>query len=91
MLVTLRGGKELRRVALVLSVLRFWLFFRSFSRFLCQETSVFRFLCGSLRFADFPFLSTWFSVFVKDTNVFSDLVSDAVFGFCYLGFGFSLI
>ena len=31
------------------------------------------------------------SVFVKDTNAFSDLVSDAVFGFCYLSFGYSLI
>ena len=80
-------------MALVLSVLRFCgfgYFLDHFLGFCAKKTSVFRFLCGSLRFADFPFLSTWFSVFVKDTNVFSDLVSDAVFGFCYLGFGFSL-
>ena len=52
--------------------------------------SVFRFWC-SLRFADFPFFSTWFSVFAKNTNGFWDLISDAVFGFSYLiylGFGF---
>ena len=31
-----------------------------FFGFCAKKTSVFRFLCGSLRFADFPFLSTWF-------------------------------
>ena len=43
---------------------------------------------------DFPFFSIWFSVFRKNTNGFSDLISDAVFGFSYLtylGFGFSSI
>ena len=36
----------------------------------------------SLRFADFPFFffSIWFSVFAKNTNGFSDLISDAVSG-----------
>ena len=42
------------RGTLGFSVLRFWLFFRSVFRFLCQKTSVFRFWC-SLRFADFSF------------------------------------
>ena len=72
---------------------RFWLFFRSVIRFLHQKTSVFQFWC-SLRFADFPFLSIWFSVFAKNTNGFSDLISGAVFGFSYLtylGSGFSTI
>ena len=42
----------------------------------------------------FPFFSIWFSVFAKNTNGFSDLISDAVFGFSYLtylGSGFSTI
>ena len=73
----------LRRWALEFSVLRFWLFFRSVFRFLCQKTSVFRFWC-SLWFADFPFFSFWFSIFAKNTNGFSVLISDAVFGFSYL-------
>ena len=67
------------------SVLRFWLFFRSVFRFQRQKTLVFRFWC-SLRFADFPLLSIWFSVFTKSTNGFSDLIPDAVFGFSYLTF-----
>ena len=78
-------------MALVLSVLRFWLFFRSFSQFLCQENfrfSVFVRFTAVCRFSVFKHLV---SVFVKDTNAFSDLVSDAVFGFCHLGFGYSLI
>ena len=67
----------------------------SFGYFLDRffDFSVFRFWC-SLRFADFPFLSSWFSVIAKNTNGFSDLISDAVFGFSYLtylGSGFSSI
>ena len=62
------------------SVLRFQLFFRSVFRFLYQKTSVFRFWC-SLRFAAIPIFSIWFSVFAKNTSGFSDLISDAVFGF----------
>ena len=69
--------------ALGFSVLRFWLFFRSVFRFLCQKTSVSRFWC-SLQFADFPFFSIWFSLFAKNTNGFSDLITDVVFGFSYL-------
>ena len=75
------------------SVLRFQLFFRSVFWFLYQKTSVFRFWC-SLRFADIPIFSIWFSVFAKNTSGFSDLISDAVFGFSYLtylGSGFSSI
>ena len=81
------------RGALGFSALRFWLFFRSVFRFLCHKTSVFRFWC-SLRFADFPLFRFWFSVFAKNTDGFSDLISDAVFGFSYLtylGSGFSSI
>ena len=84
------------REALGFSVLQFWLFFRSVFRFLCHKTSVFRFWC-SLRFADFPLFRLWFSVFPTNTNGFSDLISDAVFGFSYLtyltylGSGFSSI
>ena len=29
----------------------------------------------------FPFFSIWFSVFAKNSNGFSDLICDAVFGF----------
>ena len=49
---------------------------------------------GSLRFADFLSFSIWFSVFTKNTNGLSDLISDTVFGFSYLtylGSGFSSI
>ena len=77
-----------KRGTLGFSVLRFWLFFRSVFRFLCQKTSVFRFWC-SLRFAGFSFFSIWFSVFVKNTSGFSVLLSDALFGFFYFVlFGF---
>ena len=71
------------RRALGFSVLRFWLFFWSGLRFLCQKTSVSRFWC-SLQFADFPFFSIWFSLFAKNTNGFSDLITDVVLGFSYL-------
>ena len=67
---------------------RFWLFFRSVFRFLCQKTSVFRFWCP-LRFAGFSFFSIWFSVFVKNTSGFSVLLSDVLFGFFFfVPFGF---
>ena len=50
---------------------------------------------GSLVFGvHFPFLSIWFSVFAKNINGFSDLISDAVFGLSSLtnlGSGFSSI
>ena len=48
----------------------------------------------SLRFTYFPLISIWFSVFAKSINGFSDLISNAVFGFSnltYLGSGFSSI
>ena len=73
------------------SVLRFWLFFRTVFRFLCQKTSVFRFWC-SFRFADFSFFSIWFSVFVEITSGFSVLLSDVLFGFSYFVlFGFQFL
>ena len=81
------------RGALGFSVLRFWLFFQIGYSVFAPKTSVFQFWC-SLQFADFPFFSIWFSVFAKNTNGFSDLISDAVFGFSYLtylGSGFSTI
>ena len=76
------------RGALGFSVLRFWLFFDGFFGF-----CVF-FGFGSLRFAVFLSFSIWFSVFTKNTNGLSDLISDTVFGFSYLtylGSGFSSI
>ena len=47
----------------------------------------------SLQFADFPFLSIWFSVFIKNTRSFWNLASDVVFQFFlqpynYMGSGF---
>ena len=50
----------------------------------------FQSLC-SLQFGDFLFFTIWFSVFIKNINGFSDLVFHVVFGFSYLGSGFSLI
>ena len=41
------------------------------------------------RFAVFPFLNIWFSVFGQNTRRFSDLVSVLVFGCSYLVAGFS--
>ena len=87
-----RTALSMKRGTLGFSVLRFWLFFRSVFRFLCQKTSVVRFWC-SLRFAGFSFFSIWFSVFVKNTSGFSVLLYDVVLGFSailsYLGSGFS--
>ena len=74
---------SLRRGALRFSILRFWLCLDRFFGFFYQKTSVFRFWC-SLQFAHIPFFSIWFSVFAKNTNGFSDLISYAVFGFSYL-------
>ena len=58
----------------------------------------FGFCAKKLRFlgfgVHFPFFSIWFSVFAKNINGFSDLISDAVFGFSSLtnlGSGFSSI
>ena len=81
------------RGTLGFSVLRFWLFLVRFFGFCAKKLRFFSFW-SSLRFADFPFFSMWFSVFAKNTNGFSDLISDAVFGFSYLTFlgsGFSSI
>ena len=67
--------------------------FKSVFRFLRQKTSVFRFWC-SWRFADFPLFSIRFSVFAENANGFSDLISNAGFGFSSLasvGSKFSLI
>ena len=74
-----------RRGALGFLVWRFWIFFWSVFRFLCQKTSVFRFWC-SIRFADFSFFSIWFLVFVKNTSGFSVLVPNVVLGFSYFFF-----
>ena len=65
--------------------------FRSVFRFLYPKTSVFRFWC-SLRLADFPFLNIWFSVSAKNTDGFSDLISDTVSGFSLFDlFGFRFL
>ena len=66
---------------------RFWPFFRPVFRFFHLETLVFRFLCV-LRFRVFPYFSIWFLVFGQNTSGFSDLVSNAVFGFACLVSGF---
>ena len=66
------------RGVLGFSVLRFWLFFRSVFRFLCQKTSFSRFW-----FTDFPFFSIWFSVFAKNINGFRIFIFD-LFGFRFL-------
>ena len=53
--------------------------------------SVFRFWC-SLRLADFPFFNIWFSVSAKNTDGFSDLISDTVSGFSLFDlFGFRFL
>ena len=73
---------------------RFWLFFRSVIRFLHQKTFLFFSFGVHCGLRIFSFFSIWFSVFAKNTNGFSDLISDAVFGFSYLtylGSGFSTI
>ena len=77
---TIRALDRSRWGTLGFSVLRFWIFF----------WSVFRFSC-SMRFADFSFFSIWFSVFVKNTTVFSVLVLNVVFGFSYFLFLFGPI
>ena len=65
--------------------------FRSVFRFLYRKTSVFRFCC-SLRLADFPFFNIWFSVSAKNTDGFSDLISDTVSGFSLFDlFGFRFL
>ena len=68
--------------ALGFSVLRFWLFFRSVFRFLCQKTSFSRFWC-SLRFTDFPFFSIWFWFSRKILMGFRIFIFD-LFGFRFL-------
>ena len=81
------------RGTLGFSVLRFWLFLDRFFGFCAKKTSVFSFW-SPLRIADFRFLACDFRFSRKDTNGFSDLISDAVFGFSYLtylGSGFSSI
>ena len=61
--VTIVGGRVRSLIEGDIGIfgLRFWLFFRSVFRFLCQKTSVLRFWC-SLRFADFSFFRIRFSV-----------------------------
>ena len=72
--------------ALGFSGLRFWQFFLSVFR---SKTSIFRFWCPcGLRI--FRFLAFWFSVFAKNTNGFSDLISDAVFGRSNSPFGLQM-
>ena len=34
----------------------------------------------------FPVFNSWFSVFVKNTHVFSDVLFDAIFSFFLIGF-----
>ena len=79
---------SLRERGIGFLVLRFWPFL---DRFLYPKTSVFRFWC-SLRLADIPFFSIWFSVSAKNTDGFSDLISDTVSGFSLFDlFGFRFL
>ena len=82
--------------ALGFSGLRFWLFFLSVFR---SKTSIYRFFVQKLRFFGFGvlavcgfsvFFSIWFSVFAKNTNGFSDLISDAVSGRSNSPFGLQM-
>ena len=75
-------------------VLWFWLFFLDpFFGFVPKKLRFLNF-GFSLQFVDFLFFSIWFSVFTKNINWFSDLISNVVFGFShltFLGSGFSSI
>ena len=59
----------------------FW--FCSFSYFLDR---FFSFLVLVFFAVCFHFLAFWFLVFTKNTNGFSDLISNAVFSFSYLAY-----
>ena len=61
-----------------------------FSWLFQRKPSVFPF-CRLLRFTVFPFFGIWFSVFSNKTSGFSDLVSDVVFGFLFMLFGFRFL
>ena len=83
-----RFGILMRRGGGGIGIFGFCYFLDRFFGFWAKKTSVFQFWC-SLRFADFPFLGIWFSVFAKNTNGFSDLISDAYFWFLLFDlFGF---
>ena len=69
------SARACRKGTLGISVLRFWQFFRSVFRLLCQKTSVFWFWC-SFRLGDFSFFSIRFSVFVENNSGFSVLLSN---------------
>ena len=74
-----------------IGIFGFGYFLDRFFGFWAKKTSVFQFWC-SLRFADFPFLGIWFSVFAKNTNGFSDLIANAVFRFLLFDlFGFRFL
>ena len=66
---------------------RFWPFFRQVFRFFHRETLVFGF-CACYGFWFFLILAFGFCFFGQNTSGFSDLVSNAVFGFACLVSGF---
>ena len=72
-------------------VLRFWPFLDRFFGFCTQKLRFFGFVvhCG---WRIFPFLNIWFSVSAKNTDGFSDLISDTVSGFSLFDlFGFRFL
>ena len=82
---------SLREGGIGFLVLRFWPFLDLFFGFCTQKLRFFRFWC-SLRLADIPFFSIWFSVSAKNTDGFSDLISDTVSGFSLFDlFGFPFL
>lgn len=77
--------------ALGFSVLRYWLFLRSVFRFFVPENFCFSVVAFIVCDGFSVFLTVGFSISIKNFNGFSDLVSDVVFGFSYLGSGFTSI
>ena len=70
------------------SVVWFGPFFSLVFRVSQQKTVVFWSWC-LLRFLGFPSIVIWFSVSIKNTSSFSDLVLAVVFSFSHLVSGFS--
>ena len=75
------------RGALGFAVWRFWLFFGSVFRFLCQKNLGFSVLLFTA-FCGFSAFSIWISVLVKNLDGYSDLVSNKPFRFVIFEFRF---
>ena len=74
-----------------IGIFGFGVFLDRFFGFCAKRLRFFRFWC-SLKFADFSFFSTWFSVLVENNSGFSVLLSSVIFGFSYFVlFGFRFL